>query len=94
MKSGEIEIRDWLMSCRVLGRGVEHFLMNQVVAVAIQKGFGGISGRYVKTAKNGMVKDFYAQFGFRKVAETDADSNWHLDPTAYRAGNVYITSEE
>ena len=94
VKAMELEIRDWLMSCRVLQRGVEQFLMNRVVDFAIQKGLGRICGQYVPTTKNGMVKDFYAQFGFEKISETDGCSHWHLDPAAYQAHHIHITETE
>jgi FkbH-like protein len=59
-----LRISDWLMSCRVLGRGVEQFLMNRIVQLARQRGLSKLSGEYIPTAKNGMVKEFWAQFGF------------------------------
>ena len=91
VKPGELEICDWLMSCRVLSRGVEEFLMTRTVATALQRGLGQISGQYIPTAKNGMVRDFYARFGFEKVAEADGHSHWRLDPAAYESPKVYIT---
>ena len=89
----ELEIRDWLMSCRVLARGVEQFLMNRVVAFALQKGLGRISAEYIPTAKNSMVKEFYAQFGFEKIADTNGRTQWCLDPAVYRPGSVFITEK-
>jgi FkbH-like protein len=91
MKAAELEILDWLMSCRVLSRGVEQFLMNRVVAIAIQKSLTRISATYIPTAKNSMVREFYAQFGFEKVAESNGCSHWQLDPAAYRPQSVCIT---
>jgi FkbH-like protein len=87
---GEIEITDWLMSCRVLARGVEHFLMTRVVDLARQNAAKLIRGEYIPTAKNAMVKEFYAQFGFQMVSEKDGRSQWHLDPAAYRAREIFI----
>ncbi|MBO0800161.1 MAG: HAD family hydrolase, partial [Blastocatellia bacterium] len=40
-------IRDWLMSCRVLARGVEQYLMNFVVEQAKDLNFGSVSGEYI-----------------------------------------------
>ena len=91
VKPAQLEISDWLMSCRVLQRGVEQLLMNRVVALAARMGRTRIRGTYVATAKNGMVKDFYSQFGFEKVGERDRSIEWHLDPAAYEPRNVHIT---
>ena len=66
-----LEIADWLMSCRVLTRGVEQFLMNRVVEIAREYELTRITGEYVPTPKNGMVKEFFAQFGFERLAEED-----------------------
>jgi predicted enzyme involved in methoxymalonyl-ACP biosynthesis len=52
------------MSCRVLNRTAEHFLMNAIIEQASQKGFKRIIGEYILTAKNKMVKDLFLTFGF------------------------------
>jgi FkbH-like protein len=87
----QLEITDWLMSCRVLARGVEHFLMSRVVDLAKQKALTLIKGEYNATPKNAMVKEFFAQFGFKKTAEKDGRVEWYLDPAAYRPREIYIT---
>jgi FkbH-like protein len=66
--SDALDIDSFLMSCRVLQRGVEQLAMNTIVDLARRRGLGRVTGRYVPTAKNGMVKDFYRQFGFDAVA--------------------------
>ena len=55
------------MSCRVLQRGVESFAMNNIFAYAERRGLKRVVGRYIPTAKNDMVKDFFRGFGFEKV---------------------------
>jgi FkbH-like protein len=75
----DLAIRDWLMSCRVLGRGVEGFLMNRVVEHAQELGLARVTAEYIPTAKNGMVKDFFGQFGFERVAEgAGGAAQWRL----------------
>ena len=54
----------WLMSCRVIGRGVEHFTFGKFVERARKLGVRTIVGRYEPTAKNGLVKDLYPSLGF------------------------------
>lgn len=58
------------MSCRVLARGVEEYLMNSVVAEAARLNLEVVAGTYIPTAQNAMVRDFYAKFSFAKVGET------------------------
>jgi FkbH-like protein len=85
---GELKIRDWLMSCRVLARGVEQFLMNHVMALAAQLGARRVLGEYVPTAKNALVRDFFPQFGFARVPTTA--NLWMLDVAAYEVRTNFI----
>ena len=68
---GALEIDTFLMSCRVLQRGVEEYAMNKIFEYARQCGYERVVGRYIPTAKNVMVKDFFQRFGFLGVAASD-----------------------
>lgn len=58
----------WLMSCRVLKRDMEFAMMDELVRRCLEAGIKTIRGYYYPTAKNGMVKDFYALQGFEKIS--------------------------
>lgn len=91
----EILIDSWLMSCRVLGRGVEQYAMNRIVAWGRQRGYESINGVYLPTAKNGMVRDFYGRFGFERVADLDGGgTRWHLQLASYEPRPTYMSAEE
>ena len=85
-------IRDWLMSCRVLARGVEQFMMNEVVALAARMGLNRVIGEYIPTAKNGMVRDFFQQFGFTREPATS--NQWSLDVSGYQFRTTLIRLAE
>jgi FkbH-like protein len=88
---GVLTITDWLMSCRVLGRGVEQCLMNYVVTQGRELGLNTIRAAYVPTPKNEMVRDFYARFGFEKIDETPhGATDWTLDISSYEDRHVLI----
>src|SRR5882724_5797509 len=90
-----LAIRDWLMSCRVLGRGVETFLMNQVVEHARKLGLARVTAEYIPTAKNAMVKDFFHQFGFEKIAERpNGEAQWHLLTAQYNPRPTFMKTVE
>ena len=75
-----IVIDTWLMSCRVLGRGVERATLNLVVAEARRLGAATLVGVYVPTAKNGMVRDHYKNLGFTPAGEgPELETRWALD---------------
>jgi len=88
-----IEITDWLMSCRVLGRGVEEYLMNCVFERAGRMQIASVTATYIPTAKNNMVREFYARFGFKKTSESpDSATRWALAVTDYQYRPVFIHS--
>ncbi len=68
----------WVMSCRVLKRGMEHAMLDALVAACLAKGISQIVGYYYKTEKNKMVADFYPQQGFALLAQQGSDSVWSL----------------
>ena len=57
-------IDTWIMSCRVLKRTMENFVLNKIVAIAHDTGFKKITGEYIPTKKNELVKDHFAKLGF------------------------------
>jgi FkbH-like protein len=87
---GELAVRDWLMSCRVLKRGVEQALMKEVFQQAKEFGLRRVTGEFIPTAKNGMVQDFFAQFGFEKVTEQGGHSFWQATTPAHQATTIFI----
>ncbi|CAA6694165.1 MULTISPECIES: HAD family hydrolase [unclassified Lentimonas] len=58
-----------LMSCRVIGRGFEDYILNEVVAAALQAGAVRVEGHFVATAKNAQVADFYTDRQFSRNSE-------------------------
>lgn len=89
-----IHLDTWLMSCRVLGRGVENETLNLVASEALRLGATRLVGQYIPSAKNGMVRDHYAKLGFSMVAESiDGTSTWFLDLTNFEPRQTFITSE-
>ncbi|WP_195282619.1 HAD-IIIC family phosphatase [Harryflintia acetispora] len=72
----------WLMSCRVLKRDMEFAMMDEIVRLCKIRGIQKIKGYYYPTAKNSMVKDFYALQGFTKEAEDpQGNSTWNFPIT-------------
>ena len=58
-------IDSWLMSCRVLRRGVENFVLNTMVERARAAGYHRLIGEYIPTPKNRMVEHHYVSLGFQ-----------------------------
>jgi FkbH-like protein len=88
---GLLEIDTFLMSCRVLQRGVEQLAMNKVFDFARQGRYGTVVGQYIPTAKNMMVKSFFEQFGFHQTATSEEGAtHWRLDAAEYVPCKVLI----
>ena len=78
-------IDTWLMSCRVLKRGMENFVLNTLINFAKAKGFKYLRGEYLPTAKNQIVKDLYKNFGF-----FEEDAYWVADVNACETKDILI----
>jgi FkbH-like protein len=70
----------WLMSCRVLSRGVESMVLREVLERARASGIEKLVGTFVPTPRNELVREHYSKLGFTPV-ETRADGAtvWELD---------------
>ena len=62
-------IDTFLMSCRVLGRGVETAFLHKLVDGERDQGAALVTGQYLATQKNAQVADFYERNGFSPTAE-------------------------
>lgn len=74
-----LHIDTWCMSCRVLGRRVEEFVANEMLAVARHLGCESLVGRYVRSPRNGLVAGLYERLGFTLAAESATGSTWTLE---------------
>jgi FkbH-like protein len=57
-------IDTWLMSCRVLGRRMEHYMLRTLIQTLQAKGALRIIGEYIPTPKNGLVQELFRQMSF------------------------------
>ncbi len=85
-KQGEALFVDtWIMSCRVLKRTMENFVLNNIIETAASNGFKKIIGEFIPTAKNKMVKDHYKDFGF-----SESKGLWEMDVNAFEKRKSFI----
>jgi FkbH-like protein len=62
-------IDTFLLSCRVIGRGVESILLSQVATSVRSRSGRELVGEYLPTGKNALVADFYPRHDFSPVGE-------------------------
>jgi len=68
-------IESWLMSCRVIGRAVEEWMLEELCLRATAIGCARLRGSYIPSGRNELVRDLYPRLGFVQAGE-DA---WELD---------------
>lgn len=85
----ELFVDTWLMSCRVLKRGMEEFVINHMVQKAADCGFRIILSEYLPTPKNRMVKNIYEDMGFSRMEE----NTYRLEVSSFQALKTYIKEE-
>lgn len=85
----ELFVDTWLMSCRVLKRGMEEFIINKMIRTAEEAGFRKVSAEYIPTAKNAMVKNIYKVMGFREIEE----HRYEIRTDEYKEKKTYIREE-
>ena len=90
-----LEIDTWVMSCRVLKRGVEQMLLKHLCHLANERGLKGIRGDYLPTAKNDLVREHYPQLGFGRIGNgNDGQTAWEFRFTKDRQPPRHFIKEE
>jgi FkbH-like protein len=78
------EIDTWLMSCRVLGRQLERFMLDCAIDAARAAGIARLIGVYRPTAKNTLVANLFEQLGFVPLDATVDGARHELLPQSVR----------
>jgi FkbH-like protein len=80
-----LEIDLWVMSCRVLKRGMEQAMFDALVQECQALGIRKLIGVYIPSKKNGMVAEHYSSLGFcPKEASPPERKQWEFEvPPTY-----------
>src|SRR3989344_1434652 len=73
----------FLMSCRVMGRGIEHAFFNYIAKHLASRGVLTLEASFIPTEKNHPAKDFLPETGFRKEAEESSKILYRLNIPEY-----------
>jgi FkbH-like protein len=65
----ECRIDSFLLSCRVIGRGIEKTMLAFIADLARSRGMRRIVGEFIPTAKNRPAAGFFERAGMAKVAD-------------------------
>ena len=87
-----LHIDNWLMSCRVLKRGVERLLANNLFETARSLNARLVRGTFIPTGKNKMVENHYAELGFSCTGSGDnGNVYWEVLVQDYQPAPVHIS---
>ncbi len=67
-------IDTFLLSCRVMGRGVEEGILGHILEQAKKEGISKVIGEYIPTTKNNPCSNFYQKYGFERDGK-----NWSFN---------------
>jgi FkbH-like protein len=71
-------IETLLLSCRVLGCGVETALLSAIAGAAATSGAATLHGLFIPSARNDVAAPFYERHGFSRNGERDGAQLWSL----------------
>jgi FkbH-like protein len=77
-----LTIDNYIMSCRVLSRGIEQAAIGALLAHARDADLGPVHASYRPTKKNHRVRDFWPSFGFERHGGTDEAPDYRHDLAA------------
>jgi FkbH-like protein len=84
-------IDTFLLSCRIIGRGVEDSMMNQIIEKAKLSGVKRIKGEFIPTTKNKPAENFYEKLGFKKEKDFWV---FNTNDTIKKPGHIKVIKNE
>jgi FkbH-like protein len=91
-----VTVDSFLLSCRILGRSVEHTFLAQCLLRAQRQGARFAVGRYRPSLKNGQVAKFYSSWGSLSVGQDADEERYQIDlagPLPAQPEFFHVTSE-
>lgn len=73
------EIDTFLLSCRVIGRGIEYDFLDIILKDLKNKGYEKIYAKYIRTKKNGIVSNFYEKTQFEVIKSNENETMYYKE---------------
>lgn len=89
-------IASFLMSCRVIGRGIEMAFLGEVLRELGQRSVSQVDAAFIPTKKNGMVREFYRNAGFTHT-RTQGDTEhwtWEFAGGNEKPGSAFVLTRQ
>ena len=86
----KVHIEVFLMSCRVLRRGLEKAMLDELINILSFQKYDTVIGYYYKTKKNMMVEEFYQDMGFNLLENAEEGKKFFIKVKDYKKKNKII----
>lgn len=81
----------FLMSCRIIGRGIEYKFLDLIVQKLKDLNVNKLTGQYVRTAKNDQVSNLWSSAGFKLTYDDGSKKLFEINLADYqKSGKDYI----
>ena len=87
-------IDSFLLSCRILGRGIENQFLKIIINKLKEKGIKTIKSKFIKTNKNIQTEQFYEQNKFKITSKNDIETCYKYDVKDFLEINKNYIVEE
>ena len=89
VSNSEAFIENWAMSCRVLERSFEQYIINKILDFLKSKKYKTLSAEYIETKKNILVKGLYKNLKF----SSEDDNNFSVSIQKFKKLKTYINDK-
>jgi FkbH-like protein len=72
----DVFVDSFLMSCRVIGRGIEFSVWESLLKKSMEDGRARLNALYIKSAKNAQVSEYFEKVGLGVVDQTENVKNY------------------
>lgn len=88
------DIDSFLLSCRILGRGIENQFLKLIINKLKEKGITKIKSKYIKSNKNSQTEYFYENNNFNITSKNEEEKCYEYIVTNFlKLDNKYVVEE-
>jgi len=86
----EWAIDTWVMSCRVLSRTMEEYILDFLLNQAKNAGISSLQGKYIPSGRNELVREVYPRLGFQSAGANKEETLWKLAVDSHLIINTFV----
>jgi predicted enzyme involved in methoxymalonyl-ACP biosynthesis len=86
-------IDTFAMSCRIMGKRMEHYILDTVESDLLAKDYTILTADYRPSPKNQAVSNLYPSLGYEEISHTEDSSRYQIDLRT-RPNRVYYVNNQ